>query len=711
MRFQIYNFFVNRHPGICERYHRFHDNAAGIGRTFSWLYLLWLNFAYYILFCHFLGKTKEPEFYEQKKVELKSYDNRIEFLSEQSIYEAASGCDIISFDIFDTLLFRPFSDPTDLFLLVGEKLGIMNFREIRKMEEKTARKISYAQKSHYEVSMKEIYRQIESELGLPAEKGMEAELDAEYELCFANPFMLEVYQKLLQSGKKIIITSDMYLPKVFLEKLLEKNGFKGYEKLYVSNEYGKSKANGTLYAMIAEEYPTGTAFLHIGDNVHSDLRNAGRAGWKALHYPNVNECGKGSRPYDMSALVGGAYRGIVNSSLYQQPGRAFTSAYEYGYIYGGLFVLGYCNFIHEYCTLHEIDKILFLSRDGFTLKKVYDFLYPQQRTEYVYWSRKAAVKLSYCYDRYDFYRRFLYHKVNSGVTLQDVFKSMELTFLLDETWQNGVLHTCDGRVIMDAVHPEVHESSELKTKGLRPEDKLTSRNVEQVKEFLMQHHEEILIYYEPQQSAAKRYYSHILRGCEKAAAVDIGWAGSGAIALSNLAEKIWNIPCEITGLIAGTNTLYNAETESSESFLQSGKLVAYLYSQRHNRDLWKKHDPNKNYNVYWELLLSSNFPQFLGFYEGEQAAENIPALECKYDKELGITYAFGKTDPNPDGIRDIQQGIYDFCRQYKDHFQNYEYMFSVSGRDAYAPMLIAASYHEKYLKQIASQFAIVTGVE
>ncbi|MFQ6804582.1 MAG: hypothetical protein ACLRT5_06765 [Lachnospiraceae bacterium] len=47
---------------------------------------------------------------------------------------------VISFDIFDTLIFRPFSVPSDLFVLVGERLDIMDFCEIRKNAELTGQK-------------------------------------------------------------------------------------------------------------------------------------------------------------------------------------------------------------------------------------------------------------------------------------------------------------------------------------------------------------------------------------------------------------------------------------------------------------------------------------------------------------------------------------------------------------------------------------------
>ena len=178
-------------------------------------------------------------------------------------------------------------------------------------------------------------------------------------------------------------------------------------------------------------------------------------------------------------------------------------------------------------------------------------------------------------------------------------------------------------------------------------------------------------------------------------AVDIGWAGSGALALSCLCSRQWHIPCQITGLIAGTNTVHNAEPYATERFRQTGKLAAYLYAPDFNRDLLKKHDPGRLYNVYWELLLSSTTPQFLRFDFGAEGSA-VPV--------------FGNCDPNPEGIRQIRQGILDFADSYMKHFEGMPEMLQISGRDAYAPMLTAAGKGEKYLKQIYKDFDIKIGI-
>ena len=302
-------------------------------------------------------------------------------------------------------------------------------------------------------------------------------------------------------------------------------------------------------------------------------------------------------------------------------------------------------------------------------------MYPDENTEYVYWSRKAAAKLMASSDRYDYFRRFLDHKVNRKLSLEEIFLSMELEPLLDELLAQSA------------------ECGEV----LQRSDNLTAGNLAGVKRLLTANWERVLACYQEEHEAAAAYYGRVLEGCRKAVAVDIGWAGSGAVALKTLVEKVWKIPCGITGIIAGTNTLYNSEPFAGETFLQTGDLVAYMYSMSHNRDLVKKHDPNKNYNVYWELLLSSPKRQFTGF---GLKRDNTGAL--MEEPELH----FGKYDENLEGIREIQKGILDFAGQYLERFGDVPYLFHISGRDAYAPMLAAAGHKEKYLKAIEKRFAL-----
>ena len=360
--------------------------------------------------------------------------------------------------------------------------------------------------------------------------------------------------------------------------------------------------------------------------------------------------------------------------------------------------MGYCHFIHEYYEQHYLDQLLFLARDGDILRRVYQKLYPDDRTVYVYWSRKAATKLMADEDKHDFFRRFIYHKVNQKVTIGEALRSMELEQLLPEL--------SDWQEIWDVWERKSGAGRKQKFIDLRAEDELTDKNAYLLRRFIEAKWERVMTHYEEQQVAAEKYYREILHGCENVAAVDIGWAGSGALALSHLVEKVWGMDCRITGIVAGTNTIHNAQPDASDPFLQDGRLVAYLYSGQMNRDLLKKHDPNKDYNVFWELLLSSLTPSFQGFHDGRYQTEK----ESIYLETVDITLEFGKYDFNPEGIGEIQRGILDFAEQYLEHFGAFPYMFRISGRDAYAPVLVAASYNERYLKEMEKRFQLEIAV-
>lgn len=694
----LYNFFVNRKIGIRDRYHKFHDGSIGIKKYISWLYLLWLNFAYYILFCHFLGRVPEMNYYEEKALndkmsETTAFLQKKHNFSVEDYVKRLSQYDIVSFDIFDTLIFRPMGQPTDVFYLIGEKLQISNFKNIRIWAEGDARLKCDQKHGHMEISLEDIWDNIYEDVGNLALNGMQTEIDTELSLCYANPFMSEVWKALRQKEVRIIVVSDMYLPKSVLEQMLQKNGFTGYEKLYVSCEYGKNKASGTLFKKVRNDYST-ERIIHVGDNPHSDHEMAVKNGFDTLPYGNVNKNMLMYRPYDMSYLVGSAYRGLVSNRLYNGL-YSYSMEYEYGFIYGGLFVLGYCEFIHDYSKKHDVDTLLFLARDGDILKKVYDRLYPQENTHYVYWSRKAATVLMAEEDKHDYFRRFIYHKVNQNYTIGEILKSMQLDFLIPELK--------DWKEIWLARRINQKEAFV----DLQADDQLTDKNGYLLRRFIEAKWDRVITLYSSQNQAAKKYYAGILADSREAVAVDIGWAGSGAIVLSHLVENVWHIPCSVTGIIAGTNTIHNAEPDASEPFLQSGKLVAYLYSQSHNRDLLKKHDPNKDYNVYWELLLSSPTPQFSGFQTGKRIRSGS---EDRYLSDLDITLQFGKYDANQDGIKEIQRGIMDFVDDYTGHFRDFPYMMNISGRDAYAPMLVAAGHHEKYLKAIEKKFALEINV-
>ena len=624
LRIKIYHNLVNRIPAIRQRYQRVRGNqGTRLKQMRDWIYLIVLNIHYYVFRSKSLRKDSNLYPDTNKKLLI----NKTE--SSLSRRESPENCvnrllkyDVISFDIFDTLIFRPFSKPSDLFYILGEKLKYLDFERIRIEMEWKAREICYKQNGHYEVTLEEIYEVIEENVGIPKSIGMQMEIETEIEYCFANPYMLEVLKLLSRSNKKIIAISDMYLSSDVVSAMLEKCKLMGIEDIYISCEHKKSKTVGDMYQYVKEIYGIKKKYIHVGDNKISDIKMPKKYEYDTVYYQNVNEAGKPYRIEDISAINGSIYRGIVNAHIHNGL-KEYSKEYEFGLIYGGPIVLGYCEFIHEYVRTHNVDKILFLSRDGDIINQVYQIMYPDENveTEYVYWSRLAATKMAAKYFKYDYFRRFLYHKVNQGYLVSDILESMELDDLM------GILTSTSGRAI-------------------QCNSQFTSRNVEFIKEYLMDNWEEVLERYDEQIVAGKTYYEKVLRGKKKVVAVDVGWAGSGAVTLNYLVNEVWNFNCEVIGLLIGTNSANNTEPNASESLLNSGQLVSYAFSQSNNRKIWKKHDPGRGDNLLIESLFGSAKEGSLKNFILD--ADGMPQVVYKEERD--------KVQ------EEIQEGILDFVR-------------------------------------------------
>ncbi|MCR5675387.1 MAG: hypothetical protein K6G16_06740 [Lachnospiraceae bacterium] len=185
-------------------------------------------------------------------------------ISTASLCRLIDSFEVISFDIFDTLLCRNVQKPRDVFRSVQEEQHATGFYDARIRAEQRARRMHPKQE---DVTFRQIYQELPEQY-----RGLEqAELDAEKAAVYANAAMAPVYQHALQAGKRVILCSDMYLTRDFLEKLLQNSGFGGYEKLYLSSELMKTKGTGHLFHHVVQDTETAPEkILHIGDHLESD---------------------------------------------------------------------------------------------------------------------------------------------------------------------------------------------------------------------------------------------------------------------------------------------------------------------------------------------------------------------------------------------------------------------------------------------------------
>ena len=649
---KAYDILIGKKPAVRRAYIKYKNNGKSAFQ--KGFYLSRLYFHYYIL-----GDKKLKHFNKKKeKLYCKGSESELSFReSPEALAEKLCAFEAVSFDIFDTLIFRPFTSPTDLFYIAEAEAEILNFTETREYCERAAREEKLERAGNTEINIDDIYDYMGSYAGSIFLRAKEKELDAEYRLCFANPYMKRVWDILKEKNIPVVITSDMYLKEEFLDKLLEKNGFSGYKKLFVSNSYGCSKYDGGLYEVV-KEYLGCKKIAHIGDNSYSDCEKSKEHGFTPFKCINPNAAGNIYRPDCFSVIMGSAYGGIVNAK-YHNGLEKYPSLYEYGYGYSGIFVLGYCNYIRKIQLETGADKILFLARDGELLQKIYLKLYPDSDTEYFLWSRLAATKLCFEENTLDFIRRFVYHKYDENFTASELLEQMDLKGLQNECpFSNTIINEKNYRLLSG---------------------------------FIFDNKDKILRLYEPLNIGAKKYFENKLKSCNKVLAADAGWAGSGAAAIGELCRR-WGFDTQVIGVNGGVNDSFAEQPNASEGLLQSGKLYSYCFSQNHNRDIYLSHDAASGHNIFFEMLLGSENPSLKGF--------DIDGNPVFSENESG----------NIDTVRLIHQGALDFCDDWIQCFKDYPYMLDISGSDAYAPFLYAIRDGGRYFSYVLGNCRFNVGV-
>ena len=98
-------------------------------------------------------------------------------------------------------------------MLVGERLDIMDFTQIRLQAEEEARQKNRLLRGNREVTLLDIYQLVAQETGIDPQKGADLEFSLECELCWANPYMLEVFHLLAAQARLWRLYPICTLPK------------------------------------------------------------------------------------------------------------------------------------------------------------------------------------------------------------------------------------------------------------------------------------------------------------------------------------------------------------------------------------------------------------------------------------------------------------------------------------------------------------------
>ena len=310
--------------------------------------------------------------------------------------------EVISFDIFDTLITRTVLFPRDVFDLMN---GGEGFKDIRiSAEEELYKKFESP-------SLTQIYELISSLKGWSKEEETNVkarEISVEEACLIPRNSVLEMFKYAVNSGKKVYLTSDMYLEKTDLIKILGTVGISEGFGLLVSSEFEKTKETGELYDVLLEKNP-GKGVLHIGDNELTDIERAKEKGIDTFYV---------KKGYDILAESACAYifdliqteddkflLGNIVSELFNDPfslceTKGKLNINNYSYIAACILpiTLLYISKIIEWAKDYE--EVLFASRDGYFLYALYEWYRKENQGlnlpegKYIYVSRSAISSMA-----------------------------------------------------------------------------------------------------------------------------------------------------------------------------------------------------------------------------------------------------------------------------------------------------------------------------
>lgn len=160
-----------------------------------------------------------------------------------------------SWDVFDTLIARRCGAYDAIFEIMGASLG-PGFRNMRIRAEAVARE------SKYEISIHDIYDEIQRENGWSAKERQHA-LELEISTEFANVIPIKENMSLVRDGD--VLVSDMYLSSEIILGLLREAGLDKNITLFVS---ACGKSDGTIWKRVRARH---IILKHTGDNPGVDF--------------------------------------------------------------------------------------------------------------------------------------------------------------------------------------------------------------------------------------------------------------------------------------------------------------------------------------------------------------------------------------------------------------------------------------------------------
>ena len=138
-------------------------------------------------------------------------------IKKQELINIIQDYEIVSFDVFDTLIMRKTMFSADVFDIVSQKMkkDYINIEDFRNQRIKADSDIAQTSPNIYE-----IYNQLKKNTGISeSEKNriLQCEIETEASVLIRREDVVDIFSYAVNCGKSVYLISDMYLPKTIIE--------------------------------------------------------------------------------------------------------------------------------------------------------------------------------------------------------------------------------------------------------------------------------------------------------------------------------------------------------------------------------------------------------------------------------------------------------------------------------------------------------------
>lgn len=295
--------------------------------------------------------------------------------------------DIVSFDLFDTLIMRKTYLPETVWQIIEKNISL---KWKRKIDFVQYRKIAINHTKIDNPSIYDIYNSLRKLADLSMEEMhelLQMELETEEILLIPRSEMIMILKKAQELDKLVYIVSDMHLPKEFLIKIIKKFGVCITEAmLWVSNDKKANKNNGEIWNLYTKQVVKNKKALHIGDHKKDDIVTPQKYGIDTYFVMNgldmINNSALCNLSSNICSKYASAISGLVIANIFNNPfclsenkgNIVWKDNHSLGYSLFGPVILTYLEWIEKLCHARGENEIIFMARDGYFLYEDYMYM-------------------------------------------------------------------------------------------------------------------------------------------------------------------------------------------------------------------------------------------------------------------------------------------------------------------------------------------------